>query len=77
MRDDEKYHYLMVGYILENTLTEEWSHEPVVYAETDEDGYLMGIQERTHIEKRPDGTTAYTEDDGATWIMIRKEAPFP
>ena len=67
--DDEKYHYLMVGYILENTLTEN-GHVARGVCETDADGYLMGIQERTHIEKRPDGTTAYTEDEGATWTVI-------
>ena len=67
--DDEKYHYLMVGYVLENTLTEN-GHVARGVCETDADGYLMGIQERTHIEKRPDGTTAYTEDDGATWTVI-------
>lgn len=67
--DDEKYHYLMVGYILENTLTEN-GHVARGVCETDADGYLLGIQERTHIEKRPDGTTAYTEDDGATWTVI-------
>ena len=67
--DDEKYHYLMVGYILENTLTEN-GHVARGVCETDADGYLMGIPERTHIEKRPDGTTAYTEDDGATWTVI-------
>ena len=47
--DDEKYHYLMVGYILENTLTEN-GHVARGVCETDADGYLMGIQERTHIE---------------------------
>lgn len=59
----------MVGYILENTLTEN-GHVARGVCETDADGYLMGIQERTHIEKRPDGTTAYTEDEGATWTVI-------
>ena len=49
--DDEKYHYLMVGYILENTLTEN-GHVARGVCETDADGYLMGIQERTHIEKK-------------------------
>ena len=29
----------------------------------------MGINERTHIEKRPEGA-AYTEDDGQTWVTI-------
>ena len=69
--DDDKYRYAMVGYILENTLTEN-GHVARGVCETDADGYLLGIQERTHIEKRPDGTTAYTEDDGATWTVIPK-----
>ena len=30
---------------------------------TDEEGHLIKINERTHIEKH-DGGTAYTEDDG-------------
>ena len=68
-KDGEKYQYAMVGYLLKNTLTEN-GHVARGVCETDADGYLMGIQERTHIEKRPDGTTAYTEDDGATWTVI-------
>ena len=36
---------------------------------TDENHQLVGICERTHIEKRGD-VTAYTEDDGATWTTI-------
>ncbi len=67
-QDDEKYHYTMVGYILENTLTEN-GHVARGVCETDENGYLLGIHERTHIERRGD-ITAYTEDDGATWVEI-------
>ena len=70
-KDGEKYQYAMVGYLLKNTLTEN-GHVARGVCETDADGYLLGIQERTHIEKRPDGTTAYTEDDGATWTVIPK-----
>ena len=36
---------------------------------TDEEGHLLKINERTHIEKH-DGGTAYTEDDGKTWTML-------
>ena len=36
---------------------------------TDEEGHLIKINERTHIEKH-DGGTAYTEDDGKTWTML-------
>lgn len=35
----------------------------------DDKGYLLGIHERTHIEKREEGA-AYTEDGGATWTEI-------
>ena len=67
--DDENcYHYMMTGYILENTLTEN-GHVARGVCVTDENGYLIGINERTRIEKR-ENCTAYTEDDGATWIEI-------
>ena len=36
---------------------------------TDEEGHLITINERTHIEKR-EGGAAYTEDDGSTWVEI-------
>lgn len=67
-QDDEKYHYTMAGYILENTLTEN-GHVARGVCETDENGNLVGIHERTRIERRGD-KTAYTEDDGATWVEI-------
>ena len=66
--DDDKYRYTMVGYILENTLTEN-GHVARGVCTTDENHQLVGICERTHIEKRGD-VTAYTEDDGATWTTI-------
>ena len=66
--DDEKYRYTMVGYVLENTLTEN-GHVARGVCVTDQDGYLKEINERTRIEKRG-GDTAYTEDDGATWTVI-------
>lgn len=68
--DDEKYHYTMVGYVLENTLTEN-GHVARGVCETDENGHLIGIHERTRIEKRPEGA-AYTEDDGATWVTLQE-----
>ena len=66
--DDDKYRYTMVGYILENTLTEN-GHVARGVCVTDEEGHLLKINERTHIEKH-DGGTAYTEDDGKTWTML-------
>lgn len=66
--DDDKYRYTMVGYVLENTLTDN-GHVARGVCVTDENGYLQEINERTHIEKRENGT-AYTEDDGETWNII-------
>jgi NDP-sugar pyrophosphorylase family protein len=68
--DDEKYRYAMVGYVLENTLTEN-GHVARGVCETDENSRLKGITERTHIEKRGEDT-AYTEDEGASWHVIPK-----
>lgn len=67
-QDDDKYRYSMVGYVLENTLTDH-GHVARGVCETDENGMLTGIHERTHIEKFPDHS-AYTEDDGKTWVTI-------
>lgn len=67
-QDDEKYRYTMVGYVLENTLTEN-GHVARGVCETDEQGHLVGITERTHIAWK-DGTPAYTEDDGESWHVL-------
>lgn len=66
--DGEKQEYAMVGYRIENTLTEN-GHVARGVCKTDADGHLLGITERTRIEKRG-GDTAYTEDDGASWHVI-------
>lgn len=66
--DDERYHFAMVSYILANTLTDNGYVSRGV-CEMDEEGYLTGITELTHIEKRGTGAV-YTEDGGATWQDI-------
>ncbi len=70
--DDEKYRYTMVGYILENTLTEN-GHVARGVCETDAGGFLTSITERTRIEKRENGA-AYTEDDGRTWVSLHPDS---
>ena len=65
--DDDKYRYAMVGYVLENTLTDH-GHVARGVCVTDENNYLTGITERTKIAKR-DGGAAYTEDD-ETWVPL-------
>ncbi len=67
-QDDEKYRYAMVGYQLENTLTEN-GHVARGICEIDKDGELLRVTERTRIEKSGDGA-AYTEDEGATWVSL-------
>ena len=66
--DGDTYSYMMVGYKLENTLTDN-GHVARGVCVTDEEGHLVKINERTHIEKR-EGGAAYTEDDGKTWVEI-------
>jgi len=66
--DDEKYRYTMVGYTLENTLTEH-GHVARGVCRTDESHHLVEITERTRIEKWADGA-AFTEDDGVTWTKL-------
>ena len=66
--DDDKYRYTMVGYQLENTLTENGYVSRGV-CEMNEKSELVSVTERTRIEKKGDGAV-YTEDDGATWITL-------
>ncbi|NMA66768.1 MAG: nucleotidyltransferase [Clostridiaceae bacterium] len=71
--DSDKYDYAMVGYILENTLTEN-GHVARGICTTDKEDHLISIKERTHIEKKEDGKIYYLEDDGSTWIPVDKES---
>ena len=66
--DDEKYRYCMVGDELGKTVTENGSVARGV-CESDADGYLTVVTERTKIEKY-DGGIHFTEDDGATWTDL-------
>lgn len=70
-QDGDKAHWVMVGYRLANTLTENGHVARGVCVE--KDGVLDTIVERTHIEWRPDGP-AYTEDEGETWHALPEDA---
>ena len=70
--DDDKYRYAMVGYVLKNTVTEN-GHVARGVCQTDENGMLEGIVERTMIIKTATGT-AYSEDQGQTWTEISPES---
>ncbi|MBR2619479.1 MAG: nucleotidyltransferase, partial [Firmicutes bacterium] len=66
--DDDKYEFCMAGYKLENTVTEN-GHVARGVCELDEDGYLVGVTERTKIEMKEEGI-AFTEDDGESWTVL-------
>lgn len=70
--EDGIYRYMMVGYKLENTLTEN-GHVARGVCVTDEEGHLQKIHERTHIE-RHEGNVAYTEDEGKTWTVLPQDS---
>ena len=70
-QDGEKYDYCMVGYELGKTVTENGSVARGV-CETNADGYLTTVTERTKIEKY-EGGIHFTEDDGATWTDLTPE----
>ena len=69
---DEDEH-AMVGYRIENTLTENGSVSRGV-CEADAEGFLTGVTERTKIVRR-EGGAAFTEDDGASWTFIPAGTP--
>ena len=72
-QDGEKYDYCMVGYQLGNTVTDNGSVARGI-CETNADGYLTHVVERTKIEKY-DGGIHFTEDDGKTWTDVAAETP--
>ena len=70
-QDGDKYNYCMVGYNIENTLTENGYVSRGV-CQTTADGKLAEITERTKIQRRDggDGDIVYTEDNGETWVSL-------
>ncbi|WP_027399464.1 sugar phosphate nucleotidyltransferase [Anaerovorax odorimutans] len=71
-KDDDKYRYCMIGYQLENTLTEN-GHVARGICKTDKNGFLTNIEEKTKIMWKND-KIAYTEDE-KEWIEIPKGTP--
>jgi UTP-glucose-1-phosphate uridylyltransferase len=66
------YDYCMVGYLLENTLSD-YGHVARGVCTVDASGYLLEIHERTRIEKF--GTGARYTQDGETWTEIPGRTP--
>ena len=65
--DSSVYEYVMVGYLIKNTVTENGTVARGVCEETGEQ-FLSQITERTKIEKGP--PPRFTEDDGQTWTEL-------
>ncbi|MBR3764473.1 MAG: NTP transferase domain-containing protein [Clostridia bacterium] len=72
LKDDDKSRFFMVGYQLQNTVTENGSVARGVCS-VDENGYLTTVTERTHIIASSDGPL-YTEDC-ATYHLLPRETP--
>ena len=70
--DGEKYNYCMVGYELGKTVTDNGSVARGI-CETNDEGYLTVVTERTKIEKY-EGGIHFTEDDGATWTDLAENS---
>ena len=66
-QDGDMYEYVMVGYLLKNTVTENGTVARGVCEETAEH-YLTQVTERTKIEKGE--PPRFTEDDGQTWTEL-------
>jgi len=67
LKDNNIYRFCMVGYQIENTLTEH-GHVARGVCKT-KNGYLESIDERLRIEKHGE-RIEYTEDEGSTWNEI-------
>lgn len=67
----DTYQYCMVGFVLENTVTEN-GHVARGVCEVDDNGYLRRINERTRIEKHGD-VIEYTVD-GQNWTGLPRDS---
>ncbi len=65
---EEGYEYAMVGYLLENTVTEN-GHVARGVCQEDSDHFLTSVIERTKIIKG-EHCPRYTEDGGQTWTDL-------
>jgi len=68
--DGALYEYVMVGYLLKNTVSENGTVARGVCEETGEH-YLSQITERTKIAQGP--PLRYTEDDGKSWTELPED----
>lgn len=69
--DGDVHECAMIGYKLENTVTEN-GHVARGVCEIGDNGYLKQVTERKKIMVRPEGI-CYTEDDGETWVKLPED----
>ncbi len=67
-KNDDRHHFAMVGYRIENTVSDHGSVTRGI-CEADDRGFLVNVKERTMIEKAPVGAR-FSEDKGETWSDI-------
>jgi len=72
--DGEKYEYCMVGYKVENTLTENGTVARGVCT-LDDEGYLTHVVERTAISRQPDGRITFASVGGEAGGDIPEGTP--
>ena len=72
-QDTDKYAYCMVAYNMGNTVTENGSVARGI-CQTNEDGFLTSVVERTQIEQY-EGGIHYIGDDGVSWIDVAADTP--
>lgn len=70
--ENSENHYCMVGYRLQNTLSESGAVARGI-CDTDENGFLKSIVERTHIEKK-DGKIQYKDAENY-WFELGENTP--
>ena len=66
--------YAMVGFRVDNTLSESGTVSRGICETNPETHLLTGVVERTKIERR-DGTVQYLAEDGETWVTIPDTTP--
>ena len=72
-QDTDKYAYCMVAYNMGNTVTENGSVARGI-CETDAEGFLTCVTERTRIEQY-EGGIHYIGDDGESWVDVAADTP--
>ncbi len=66
--------YAMVGFRVDNTLSESGTVSRGICENDEKTHYLTSVVERTKIERR-DGVVQYLSEDGTTWVSIPDTTP--